>query len=100
MLEIKIIADLTEKKLYWYDLVECECRYEQNLFNIYLPAALLKVKGILTTVDLGNDKQYFLDFNNFKKSGRNIDMLFDNYLKNDQYPVYKEMFIFLSASLS
>lgn len=94
MLKINILENISLKKFQWYDLIKCECSYGQNNICIYLPASLLKEKNVLNDVDLGNEKYYHLDFNKFKKSGRNIDMLFDEYLENNQYPIYKEMFLF------
>lgn len=94
MLEIKITEDLTARKIQWYDLIECSCKDNEKVFILYLPAALLKVKGILDNIDLGNEKQYCLDFNNFIKYGKNIDMLFDDYLKDNKYPIYREIFAF------
>lgn len=94
MLGIKITEDLTVRKIRWYDLIECTCEHNEKVFTIYLPATLLKVKGMLDNIDLGDEKQYCLDFSNFIKYGKNIDMLFDDYLKNNKYPIYREMFVF------
>lgn len=94
MLKINLPENMSLEKIQWYDLIKCECSYEQNNIYIYLPASLLKEKNLLKDVDLGDEKYYHLDFNNFKKSGRNIDMLFDEYIKNKQYPIYEEMFLF------
>lgn len=93
--KLRVSDDNFSKNIHWYDILKCNLydSTEQVSF-IYLPAAFLKQKGLLSNIDLGCEKQYCLDFNKFIKYGKNIDMLFNNYLKDNKYPIYKEMFVY------
>ena len=77
--KLKVSDDNLSKNVNWYDILKC------NLYNstgqvsfIYLPAAFLKQKGILPhTIDLGNEKQYIIDFDNIKINELTINEYFN-----------------------
>lgn len=92
---VKIVENIKEKEIKWYDLIECKYCHSINARTMYLPASFLKIKGILPeNIDLGDDRQYKLDFNSLKKDGKTIDELFNDYVKNKQRPQYSDMLEF------
>jgi len=71
----------------WYEAVKCRYTSDtQTPIDVYLPMAFLKMKGLLPQdINLEEEREYKLNFQEFKIDKRNIDELF---LKK---PTYVEM---------
>lgn len=80
-----------DKTIKWYDLIECRLQQPINTSSVYLPAAFLKIKGLLPDIDLGNEKQFRLNFNSLRKNGKTIDELFDESTKKKKELIYRDM---------
>lgn len=77
--KLKVSTSNLNKNIQWYDILRCN-HYNNmgQVIFIYLPAAFLKQKGILPhTIDLGNEKQYIIDFDNIKINELTIDEYFN-----------------------
>lgn len=96
---------LNKSNLQWYDMIQCyhyDCTMPNNPIEIYIPVAVLKHYNILPAdinIDLGDERQYNIDFKNFYKSfsneNKNIDMLFDEYIQKKREFAYRDLFKFV-----
>lgn len=91
-LEIIKSEFLKKEDIQWDSLIHCTFYKENRPYPISLPAGFLKKIGLLSNIDLGNEKYYYLDFKNFKRSNKTIDDLFSEYEETKKKPVYGEMF--------
>ena len=86
--ELKISIDNLNQNIKWYDLLKCN--YYNNMGQIsfiYLPAAFLKMKYMLP-LDLGDEKQYLIDFNKIKANGMTINEYFNECIKKKKKVQY------------
>lgn len=93
---LEIIKGAEDKKIRWYDLIYCKLKSSTNipleaLPSVHLPAGFLKMKGLLADIDVGDEKQFRLDFNNFKKNNKTIDDLFEECTSGKKQPTYRNM---------
>lgn len=95
-LEIIQSEFLKKENIQCDSLIRCIFYKENRAYPISLPAGFLKKIGLLSNIDLGNEKYYYLDFKNFKKNNKTIDDLFSEYEKSKKKPVYREMFEYCS----
>ena len=87
-IKIKVSDNNLNKNVQWYDLLKCN--YYNNMGQIsfiYLPAAFLKMKYMLP-LDLGDEKQYLIDFNKIKVNGITINEYFNECIKEKKKVQY------------
>lgn len=86
--KLKVSTDNLNQNIKWYDLLKCN--YYNNMGQIsfiYLPAAFLKMKYMLP-LDLGDEKQYLIDFNKIKANGMTINEYFNECIKKKKKVQY------------